>query len=492
MGEIKRFNLPDVGEGLTEAEILSWSVKVGDTVTTNQILVEIETAKAAVELPSPWPGKVVELLVEEGATVDVGTPIIGIDLDPSTPSESTAGSGDDMTSGVAATAEAKAAPKEAAKREPVLVGYGVKQSAVTRRARKGANGGTPAPADVMGATIAPEPVVDDVPAPAYYAKAAAREAAAPPVPVHASQPAATVTSSAGSKALAKPPVRKLAKDLGVDLSTVAATGPGGTVTRDDVKQAANGTAPTPTTTPQAPAPASPFVNGERRIPIKGVRKVTAAATVSSAFTAPHVTEFLTVDVTATMKFVQRLKELPDFRSVRVSPLLLVAKALLVAMARNPEVNAKWDEPNGEIVYYDHVNLGFAAATPRGLIVPNIKGADTLSLAALGKAINTLTDVAREGKTTLADMSGATTTITNVGVFGVDTGTPILNPGEASILAFGAVREQPWAHKGKVKVRQVTTLALSFDHRLVDGELGSKVLRDIGAVLADPLTALAWS
>ena len=512
MGEIKRFNLPDVGEGLTEAEILSWSVQVGDIVTTNQILVEIETAKAAVELPSPWPGKVVELLVEEGATVDVGTPIIGIDIDPSTPSTGGATGGDDMTSGVAATAEAlsrtspeaspapaPAASGEGAKREPVLVGYGVKQSAVARRARKAATT-APTAADVMGASIAPDPVVDDVPAPAYYGQSAERLASAPVAPapaVPAAPPAATsapapVTTSAGAKALAKPPVRKLAKDLGVDLSAVVATGPGGTVTRDDVHQAANGTAAAAEAAPRTAAGAEAFVNGERRVPIKGVRKVTAAAMVQSAFTAPHVTEFLTVDVTPTMKFVQRLKELPDFKGVRVSPLLLVAKALLVAMGRNPEINAKWDEPNGEIVYYDHVNLGIAAATPRGLIVPNVKGADTLSLAELGKAINTLTDVAREGKTTPADMSGGTTTITNVGVFGVDTGTPILNPGESSILAFGAVREQPWVHKGKIKPRQVTTLALSFDHRLVDGELGSKVLRDIGAVLADPLTALAWS
>jgi 2-oxoisovalerate dehydrogenase E2 component (dihydrolipoyl transacylase) len=509
MGEIKRFNLPDVGEGLTEAEILSWSVQVGDTVAINQILVEIETAKAAVELPSPWPGKVVELLVEEGATVDVGTPIIGIDIDPSTPTTGGAAGGDDMTSAVAAKAEALSrtspeangapAPAEAAKREPVLVGYGVKQSAVARRARKGATGGAPTAADVMGASIAPDPVVDDVPAPAYYGQSATRRDSPLPAVPNLAPPssAAPVVTSGGAKALAKPPVRKLAKDLGVDLAAVVATGPGGTVTRDDVRQAANGTTAAAPTAPRAGAGAETFANGERRVPIKGVRKVTAGAMVQSAFTAPHVTEFLTVDVTATMKFVQRLKELPDFKGVRVSPLLFVAKALLVAMGRNPEINAKWDEPSGEIVYYDHVNLGIAAATPRGLIVPNVKGADTLSLADLGKAINALTDVAREGKTTPADMSGGTTTITNVGVFGVDTGTPILNPGESSILAFGQVRKQPWitvTKKGvaKVKPRQVTTLALSFDHRLVDGALGSKVLRDIGAVLADPLTALAWS
>jgi pyruvate dehydrogenase E2 component (dihydrolipoamide acetyltransferase) len=494
MGEIKRFNLPDVGEGLTEAEILAWSVKVGDLVTVNQILVEIETAKAAVELPSPWAGKVVELLVEEGATVDVGTPIIGIDTDPSTPTTGGAG-GDDMTAGVAATAAAKAAgtgsaDKDSGKREPVLVGYGVKQGASSRRPRK-TSAAAPSAADVMGASVREEPVADDIPAPAYYGHSAAHEQAAPAARVSAPETPAAPATPVGAKPLAKPPVRKLAKDLGVDLALVVATGAGGTVTRDDVHAAASGTPAQ--TAPAAAAPAAePFVNGERRVPIKGVRKATAAAMVQSAFTAPHVTEFLTVDVTPTMKFVQRLKEMPDFRGVRVSPLLLVAKAFLVAMARNPEINARWDEANGEIVYFDHVTLGIAAATPRGLIVPNIKGADLLPLVELGRALNKLTDVAREGKTSLADMTGATATITNVGVFGVDTGTPILNPGEASILAFGAVREQPWMHKGKVKPRQVTTLALSFDHRLVDGELGSKVLRDIGAVLADPLTALAWS
>ncbi|MEZ0106392.1 2-oxoisovalerate dehydrogenase E2 component (dihydrolipoyl transacylase) [Catenulispora sp. EB89] len=505
MGEIKRFNLPDVGEGLTEAEILAWSVKVGDLVTVNQILVEIETAKAAVELPSPWAGKVVELLVDEGQTVDVGTPIIGIDLDPSTPSAPSApaaGGRDDMTAGVAATAEAKAAPAGSGtngdKREAVLVGYGVKQAASSRRPRK-ASGAAPSAADVMGAAVREEPVVDDVPAPAYYGQSAAPEQAAPAVRVATtSVPAAPVAPAGpaapiGAKPLAKPPVRKLAKDLGIDLALVVPTGANGTVTRDDVHAAASGTQTAPAAAGEAaPAAAAPFVNGERRVPIKGVRKATAAAMVQSAFTAPHVTEFLTVDVTPTMKFVQRLKEMPDFKGVRVSPLLLVAKAFLVAMARNPEINARWDEANGEIVYFDHVTLGIAAATPRGLLVPNVKGADLLPLVELGRALNKLTDVAREGKTSLADMSGATATITNVGVFGVDTGTPILNPGEASILAFGAVREQPWMHKGKVKPRQVTTLALSFDHRLVDGELGSKVLRDVGAVLADPLTALAWS
>jgi 2-oxoisovalerate dehydrogenase E2 component (dihydrolipoyl transacylase) len=236
---------------------------------------------------------------------------------------------------------------------------------------------------------------------------------------------------------------------------------------------------------------------ETRIPIKGVRKHTAAAMVSSAFTAPHVTEFVTIDVTATMDLRDRVAARREFRDVKVSPLLFLAKAVILAARKTPEINATWDDSAGEIVLKHYVNLGIAAATERGLIVPNIKDADTLSLRDLAGAIGALTDTARSGRTSPADMAGGTITITNVGVFGVDTGTPILNPGESSILAFGQVRKQPWitvTKKGvaKVKPRQVTTLALSFDHRLVDGALGSKVLRDIGAVLADPLTALAWS
>ncbi|MER7162352.1 dihydrolipoamide acetyltransferase family protein, partial [Streptomyces lydicus] len=230
---------------------------------------------------------------------------------------------------------------------------------------------------------------------------------------------------------------------------------------------------------------------ERRVPVKGVRKATAQAMVASAFTAPHVTEFITVDVTRTMKLVQELKQDPDMAGLRVNPLLLVAKAFLVALKRHPEANAAWDEANQEIVYKDYVNLGIAAATPRGLIVPNIKDAGAKTLPQLASELGDLVATAREGKTSPAAMAGGTVTITNVGVFGVDTGTPILNPGESAILAFGAVKLQPWVHKGKVKARQVTTLALSFDHRLVDGELGSKLLADVAAVLERPKRLITW-
>jgi pyruvate dehydrogenase E2 component (dihydrolipoamide acetyltransferase) len=300
-------------------------------------------------------------------------------------------------------------------------------------------------------------------------------------------------------------VRKLAKDLGVDLASVTPSGPDGVITREDVHAAAAPSAAAPVTEAPAaaPAPVAPAAAAapapvasydtarETRVPVKGVRKATAQAMVGSAFTAPHVTEFVTVDVTRTMRLVEELKQDKDMQGLRVNPLLLIAKALLVAIKRNPEINASWDEANQEIVLKHYVNLGIAAATPRGLIVPNIKDAHDKTLPQLAEALGELVTTAREGKTSPAAMQGGTVTITNVGVFGVDTGTPLLNPGESAILAVGAIKLQPWVHKGKVKPRQVTTLALSFDHRLVDGELGSKVLADVAAILEQPKRLITW-
>jgi 2-oxoisovalerate dehydrogenase E2 component (dihydrolipoyl transacylase) len=469
---IKQFRLPDVGEGLTEAEILGWSVAVGDVVKVNQVLVEIETAKAAVELPSPFAGKVSALLVESGQTVDVGVPIIEIEVVGAEPEPAAAAAG--------ASSAGAAAKAEAPKREPVLVGYGVSEAATTRRARK--NAASPA----VTASIAPPP--------APPAPVAPRPAAAPVPPrVPAASSASATPSVAPTHVLAKPLVRKLAKDLGVDLRTIVPAREDGVITREEVERAATSpedavaVAVATDATRLAPT-VTPFAE-DRRVPIKGVRKATAAAMVTSAFTAPHVTEFLTLDVTRTMKLVTRLREQPDFRDVKVSPLLITAKALISAVGKFPEINASWDEAAQEIVLRGSVNLGIAAATPRGLVVPNIKAAERLTLRQLAQALGGLTATAREGKTALADLTGGTITITNVGVFGVDTGTPILNPGEAAILAFGAIKQQPWVHKGKVKPRWVTTLALSFDHRLVDGELGSKFLRELGRGLADPAAAL---
>ncbi|MEU1655949.1 dihydrolipoamide acetyltransferase family protein [Streptomyces griseofuscus] len=471
---VREFKMPDVGEGLTEAEILKWYVQPGDTVTDGQVVCEVETAKAAVELPIPYDGVVSELRFPEGTTVDVGTAIIAVrvaggapapvpaqaEAAPAAPAAPEAPA-PAATASASASAPASAEEAKPAARQPVLVGYGVSTSATKRRPRKGPEVTVPAPAQ-------------------------------PELNGHA--PAAD-----SPRPLAKPPVRKLAKDLGVDLTAVTPSGPDGIITREDVHAAATPaavTAPAPApvaAAPAAPAPAASYDGvRETRIPVKGVRKATAAAMVGSAFTAPHVTEFVTVDVTRTMKLVEELKQDKEMQGRRVNPLLLIAKALLVAIKRNPDINASWDEANQEIVVKHYVNLGIAAATPRGLIVPNIKDAQDKTLPQLADALGELVATAREGKTSPSAMQGGTVTITNVGVFGVDTGTPILNPGESAILAIGAIKLQPWVHKGKVKPRQVTTLALSFDHRLVDGELGSKVLADVAAILEQPKRLITWA
>ncbi|MFF3407125.1 dihydrolipoamide acetyltransferase family protein [Streptomyces sp. NPDC002742] len=477
---LREFKMPDVGEGLTEAEILKWYVQPGDTVTDGQVVCEVETAKAAVELPIPFNGVVAELHFPEGTTVDVGQVIIAVDVSGGAAPAQAAPVAAPAAAAPAAPAApvAEAAPAEEAKpegRKPVLVGYGVAEASTKRRPRKGA----------------------EVPAQeseTLYAATAIQGELNGHGPADRQRP------------LAKPPVRKLAKDLGVDLATVTPSGPDGIITREDVHAAAApAPAPAPVAAPapapQAPAPVQPQVPApaasydgarETRIPVKGVRKAIATAMVGSAFTAPHVTEFVTLDVTRTMRLVEELKQDKDMQGLRVNPLLLVAKALLVAIKRNPAVNASWDEADQEIVQKHYVNLGIAAATPRGLIVPNIKDAHTKTLPQLAESLGELVATAREGKTSPAAMQGGTVTITNVGVFGVDTGTPILNPGESAILAVGAIKLQPWVHKGKVKPRQVTTLALSFDHRLVDGELGSRVLADTAAVLEQPKRLITWA
>ncbi|WDZ86118.1 dihydrolipoamide acetyltransferase family protein [Micromonospora cathayae] len=509
MSRIKEFNLPDLGEGLTEGEILAWLVKVGDVIELNQPIVEVETAKAAVEIPAKWAGQVQAIFHPEGSTVEVGTPIIAIDTDPGAGplEQSTTGtpSGELPTPSAASLAAVQVAPAEGAVepgliggpapggRTAVLVGYGPRTTAAKRRPRKS----TPVPAQSAAPVAAPAaPAPAPVAVPAAPAPVAASPATAPVVATPTVAVPVNGNGRVGGPVLAKPPVRKLAKDLGVDLAALTGSGPLGSITREDVQRAAAAPAVAEplTVTTSAPAATSAARFGadrEQRIPVKGVRKLTAENMSRSAFTAPHVTEFLTVDVTRAMKALDRLRARREWRDVRVSPLLLVAKAVLLAVQRHPMVNSTW--AGDEIVVKEYVNLGIAAATERGLIVPNIKDAGRLSLRGLADAMTALVQTAKAGKTSPADMSGGTLTITNVGVFGVDTGTPILPPGESAILAFGAVREMPWVHKGKVRPRQVTTLGLSFDHRIIDGELGSKFLRDIGDFLTDPEAALlAWT
>ncbi|MBP2321951.1 pyruvate dehydrogenase E2 component (dihydrolipoamide acetyltransferase) [Kibdelosporangium banguiense] len=430
MPDYKHFPLPDVGEGLVEAEILTWHVQVGSKVKVNDIFVEIETSKAAVELPAPYEGVVTELLAEPGQTVAVGTPIIVFDVDPDGVEKPSSDNGGGT----------KIGEESADGRIQSLVGYGPKTGAAKRRARKGS---TPAPAPVVVAP-APEP-----------------------------EPVAV---AGGYVPLAKPPVRKLAKELGVDLRALATEGQ--VITRDDVQRAAE--------------PVTPVVTSgerERRVQVRGVRKATAKAMVESAFTAPHVTEFMTIDVTPMMELRAKLKNHPQFRDVKLTPLTFAAKAVLLAMRRTPDINAVWD--GEEIVYKSYVHLGIAAATPRGLVVPKVHDADQMSLRELAQALEALTAKARDGKTTPAEMANGTFTITNIGVFGVDTGTPIINPGESAILALGTIRDMPWVVDGQVVPRKICQLSLSFDHRVIDGQQGSEFLADVGALLADPSIAITY-
>jgi pyruvate dehydrogenase E2 component (dihydrolipoamide acetyltransferase) len=464
------FSLPDVGEGLTEAEIVSWKVQPGQTVAINDVICEIETAKSLVELPSPYAGTVVQLLAREHETIEVGTPIIAI--------------GDSAAHDGGTAPSAPASPSAAV--EPVespvptlqepgvesgpLVGSGPKADAAKRRPRRQ----TPAAQH--------EPTAPTVAAP--------RSAGAAEAPSAAQAPNAVVGLL--SRVLAKPPVRRIAKELGINLSDVPATGARGEVTRADLEsyqaQREREQAAAPTFWDHTKRPS------ERRVevvPVRGVRKATAKAMVDSAFSAPHVSIFVDVDASRTMEFVQRLKKSRDFEGVRVSPLLILAKAVIWAAARNPSVNSEWvTGPGGDEIHIKHyMNLGIAAATPRGLLVPNIKDAQDLSLRELAIALNELATTARGGKTKPADMQGGTMTITNIGALGIDIGTPIINPGEVAIVAFGTIRQKPWVVSGEVIPRWITTLGGSFDHRVVDGDLSARFMADVAAIMEEPALLL---
>ena len=466
------FRLPDPGEGLVEADIVTWRVAVGDQVKINDILLEVETSKSLVELPTPYAGTVTELLVNEGDTVDVGSPIISIDdgLDAAPPAEP---NGDGSEAQV-----------------PNLVGYGPRTGTAKRRPRRGAGDGPVEAHDQIADTFSTHAPVsrraDD------REPLQAEQDAPTGAPLPGPGETAPAATPSGGAVLAKPPVRKLAKDLGVDLGSLVGSGPGGVITRDDVT-AASKRAEAPE---EIGAPVEARVPREDvRIPIKGVRKSTADAMVRSAFSAPHVSVWLDCDVTATVQLVERLKTRREFVDLRVSPLLIVAKAVCLALQRTPELNSFWDEPAQHMVLKSSINLGIATATPRGLLVPNIKGAGALSLVELAAALQQIVATARDGKTQPPDMAGGTFSITNIGVFGVDAGTPILNPGESGILCVGQISRRPWVvgdgSEERIEPRWVTTLSVSFDHRLADGAQGSTFLADVAAILSDPALALLY-
>ncbi|MGC5168898.1 dihydrolipoamide acetyltransferase family protein [Luteimicrobium sp. DT211] len=425
----REFDLPDLGEGLTESDVIAWHVAVGETVALNQVIAEVETAKALVEIPSPFAGVVTGLHAEEGQTVHVGEPLVTFDVADD--------AGDEVPE-----------PESPA---PTLVGYGAapeRGGHPTRRPRRYAT--PPAASALLPAEVTPLAAV----APA-------------------------------DRARSTPVVRALARRLGVELTGVPGSGPEGQVTRRDVEAAANAAAGRATATDEADA-------AETRTPVRGVRKHTAAAMVASAFTAPQASVLLTLDATASIELLERLRSHPLARGERVTLLALVARAVCALLGSHPALASRWsDLPDGsaEIVHPEHVNLGIAVATDRGLVVPNIPAADTLGLPELAAALTRLTRTARDGRTAPERLTGGTFTITNVGVFGVDAGTPILNPGEAAILGIGAVRRLPWEHDGQVALRDVVTLSLTFDHRVVDGEQAARFLADLGAVLGDPALAV---
>ena len=437
VSDVRHFLLPDLGEGLTEAEVVAWHVAVGDEIALNQVIVEVETEKAVVELPSPFAGTVVELLAEPGQTVEVGAPLIAVEAgtgptaSPTTPDSATEGS-------------PAAAPAD--ERVSVLVGYGPSAPPPSRRRRKS---GTR-----RGHTGAP---------------------AAPP--------------TGPSRPLAAPPVRFMARQQGVDLADVTGHGPGGVITRDDLAAhvaAASATAP-------ATAPTGALdPNRETRTPVRGVQKHMAEAMVRSVATAPQACVFLTVDVTPTSELIARLRANRHFEDARVTHLTLAARAAVLTLGRHPALNSSWDEATGEVVTKHYVNLGVAVAGPLGLVVPNVKDAQSLALPDLARALTELTERARAAKSTPEELRGGTFTLTNVGVFGVDAGVPILNPGEAAILALGAVQRRPWEYEGAIALRDVAVLSLAFDHRLVDGQAASLFLATVGEVLADPTNLLALS
>lgn len=465
----RTFHLPDVGEGLTEADIVQWKVKAGDTVEINDVIVEIETAKSLVELPSPYAGTVSALLVEEGQTVDVGSPIITVAA--GSPAQETGQQpGAPMT-----PAPVPAAAGDDEQPSASLTGTGPKADAVKRRPRTNRPSAGPAAAPT-------EPAATPAPA---APQAVTRPAVTP-------QAAGAVVQDALTRlvqrVLAKPPVRKAAKDLGINLADVPATGASGEVTKQDLlTYSAQRTSAQDAGDTNRSAPQTHTDQRIERIPVKGVRRATAKAMVESAFTAPHASIFVDVDASRTMEFVKRLKASRDFEGIKVSPLLIVAKAVIWAAARNPSVNASW--AGDEILVKHFMNLGIAAATPRGLMVPNIKDAQDLSLKELAVALNSLATTAREGKTPPENMRGGTLTITNIGALGIDAGTPIINPGEVAIVAFGTIKQKPWVVDGEVVPRWVTTLGGSFDHRVVDGDLSARFIADVASILEEPALLL---
>ncbi|MFJ7258591.1 dihydrolipoamide acetyltransferase family protein [Streptomyces globosus] len=439
MAQVMEFKLPDLGEGLTEAEIVRWLVAVGDVVAVDQPVVEVETAKAMVEVPCPYGGVVTARFGEEGTELPVGAPLITVAVG--------AGAGD------AAGAGTVQEPEESGSGN-VLVGYGTDHSRTARRRR------------VRPASAAPAP--------------------APAAPAAVAAPAAPAVRPAGPVPVISPLVRKLARDNGIDLRALTGSGPDGLILRADVEAALRAQAAVPAAPAAAPATAAAAPAGAERIPLKGLRGAVADKLSRSRREIPDATCWVDADATELMAARAAMNAAGG---PKVSVLALLARICTAALARYPELNSTVDLAANEIVRLSSVHLGFAAQTERGLVVPVVRDAHERSAESLTAEFARLTELARTGKLAPSDLTGGTFTLNNYGVFGVDGSTPIINHPEAAMLGVGRITPKPWVHRGELAVRQVVQLSFTFDHRVCDGGTAGGFLRYVADCVENPAVLL---
>ncbi|WP_416977863.1 dihydrolipoamide acetyltransferase family protein [Streptomyces sp. T028] len=450
MAQVLEFKLPDLGEGLTEAEIVRWLVQVGDVVAVDQPVVEVETAKAMVEVPCPYGGVVTARFGEEGTELPVGAPLIT----------------------VAVGAPASGGPAEGSGN--VLVGYGTSEAPARRR------------------RVRPVPPTPAAPAPPMTPAAPAGPAA-PAAPAGPAGPLSEPQGAGGGgRALPEGPVpvisplvRRLAREGGLDLRELTGSGPDGLILRADVENALRAAVAAPEPSP-APAPVSPALTGGHRVPLKGVRGAVADKLSRSRREIPDATCWVDADATELMRARAAMNA---GGGPKISLLALLARICTAALARFPELNSTVDLEAREIVRLDQVHLGFAAQTERGLVVPVVRDAHARDAEGLTAEFARLTEAARDGRLTPGELTGGTFTLNNYGVFGVDGSTPIINHPEAAMLGVGRIVPRPWVHEGELAVRQVVQLSLTFDHRVCDGGTAGGFLRYVADCVEQPAVLL---
>ncbi|WP_314221664.1 dihydrolipoamide acetyltransferase family protein [Streptomyces zaehneri] len=440
MAQVLEFKLPDLGEGLTEAEIVRWLVQVGDVVAVDQPVVEVETAKAMVEVPCPYGGVVTARFGEEGTELPVGAPLITVAV------------------GAPASGGPEVLAKDAEGSGNVLVGYGTSEAPARRRRIRSAR-----------------------PQPAASVTVAAPTAA---VPVAPAAPAVADGKPDGPVPVISPLVRRLARENNLDLRELTGSGPEGLILRADVENALRGAAPRDQTAQLSPASSAPA--GSRRVPLKGVRGAVADKLSRSRREIPDATCWVDADATELMRARAAMNA---SGGPKISLLALLARICTAALARFPELNSTVDLAAREVVQFDHVHLGFAAQTERGLVVPVVRDAQARDAEGLTAEFARLTELSRDGRLTPADLTGGTFTLNNYGVFGVDGSTPIINHPEAAMLGVGRIIPKPWVHEGELAVRQVVQLSLTFDHRVCDGGTAGGFLRYVADCVEQPAVLL---